>query len=219
VPMIGRTVDDVLAIAEHEWRLCELNVRDREALSADLRADLDAALADGASLDDMIGQDVRGFARHLATEAGARRVPYEYGRLFRVALAGLMPGLVLGFLFITGLAITPDTRAALATFYAVTAAVVLAGPIAAIRWRMRDALGVHRTVAALSLALPLAAIVATPLTFGFAWLSGYSMSPPALLLEVALILALFTAAVLAARRWALRDREPATAAEPAASTA
>jgi hypothetical protein len=84
-------IDDAIAIAEHEWRLSKVDARDLAALSRDLRLDLEAAAADGVTPQQLIG-DFRSFARRVAEEADARRVPYEYQRLLLTALAGRRAG-------------------------------------------------------------------------------------------------------------------------------
>ena len=89
-------IDDAIAIAEHEWRMSNVDARDIAALSRDLRLDLEAAAADGVNPRQLVG-DVRAFARRVAEEAGARRVPYEYQRLLLTALAGTLPGLIVGY--------------------------------------------------------------------------------------------------------------------------
>ena len=77
-----------------------LDRRDSAVLAADLRQDLEAAAADGLMPQALIGEDVRGFARRLAEEAGARRIPYAYRRLLESAAVGALPGLVFGYLYV-----------------------------------------------------------------------------------------------------------------------
>jgi hypothetical protein len=219
----GRTVDEALAIAEHEWRVRGIDRRDRAALSADLRLDLEAAAADGITPDRLLGPDVRDFARRLADEAGARCVPYEYRRLLLTALAGAGPGIVVGYLrmYWFPLAIDPTTPVAvvLLVYYGLPAALVLAGALIAVWTRMRDVPGIRRTVAAMSLLLPLAGTAITPITMGFAWLTGYSTQVPVALLELALVASALAGAIVLARRWALREPggDTTVSAEPGAT--
>ncbi|MEU2616421.1 hypothetical protein ABZ570_33405, partial [Micromonospora sp. NPDC007271] len=93
--------DDVIAVAEHEWRAIGVVPRDRAALADDLRRELEAAAADGITPRELLGDaDVRAFARRLAAEAGAGRLRYETDRLLRTALVGALPGLVLSWLLL-----------------------------------------------------------------------------------------------------------------------
>ncbi|MCW6010405.1 hypothetical protein K1W54_38540 [Micromonospora sp. CPCC 205371] len=211
---------DVVAIAVDEWRAMGLVEADRTALADDLRMELRAAVADGATPEQLIGPDIRVFARRLAEEAGARRVPYEFRRLLLAALAGAAPGAVVGWLRLWYLPIfpndpTPSTVVILA-MYAGLALPVLAGALvgAAIGLRGRPAVG--GTVARMALLVPLAGLLATPLTMGFAWLVGYSTLTPIVLMEVGIVAAFLAGATVIARRWALAatGAAAATPSEP-----
>ena len=77
--------------AEREWRRLHVRPADLARLSRDLRDDLTAAAAEGVAASELLGADVRGFARRLADEAS--RVPYEFDRLLLTALVGALPGM------------------------------------------------------------------------------------------------------------------------------
>jgi hypothetical protein len=203
-------VDDVIAVAEHEWRALGLDRRDSAALAADLRQDLEAAAADGVTARALLGDDVRGFARRLAEEAGARRVPYEQRRLLLTALAGAVPGMVLGYLLLYAppVVVPADVPVLVAVlaYYVPPCLAVLGGALLAVWWRMREVPGIAATVAAMAVLTTLAAAVVTPVTMGFAWLTGYSTAAPVMLVEVGLVVAALAGATVLARRWALRAR-------------
>ena len=214
----ARSVDDALAIAEHEWRSRGVDRHDIAALSADLRQDLEAASADGVSPDQLVGPDIRGFARRLADESGARRVPYEYRRLLITALAGAVPGALLGYLFLAWVRVPVDVelpaRWAVFTYYGIPALVVVGGCLVAVSRRMRDVPEIRRTVAAMSVLVPVVGAAITPVTMGFAALTGYSTALPVLLFEVALVGSVLAGAIMAARRWALRAHHRAGSVVP-----
>ena len=90
------TIDEVVKAANQEWRTLGVARRDRVALAADLRLDLDAAAADEVSAEQLLDGDVRGFARRLAEEAAVRRVPGRYGQVLATGLSGAVVGALLG---------------------------------------------------------------------------------------------------------------------------
>ncbi|RKR90839.1 hypothetical protein BDK92_5223 [Micromonospora pisi] len=214
----GPSVEETLATADREWRTRGVNHRDRAALAADLRLDLEAAAADGVTPEQLLGPDVRGFARRLADEAGVVHVPRAYRRLLLTALAGTVPGVLAGYVFIVViyqvLVSTFDLRrdlevplvVGLLAYYGTAAALVIGGALVAVRVRMREVPRIGRTVAAMSLLLPLAGVAITPVTMGFARLTDYASTAPVLLIEVALVLSALAGATVLARWWALRER-------------
>lgn len=91
---------------------------------------------------------------------------------------------------------------------------MLAGAIIAVRVRLTDMPRIRPTVHAMTVLLPLAALVITPITMGFAWTTNYSTSAPAVLIEMVLVAGALGGSIVLARRWALRERRrpaPATA--------
>jgi hypothetical protein len=208
-------IDDAIAIAEHEWRLSNVEARDIAALSRDLRLDLEAAAADGVGPRQLLG-DIRAFARRVAGEADARHVPYEYQRLLLTALAGTMPGAVVGYVVLTMLPTFELTGwLAVALFYGIGCAGVLAGSLATVAVLMRDVTEIRRTVAAMAVLLPLAGLAITPVTMGFAAFTRYSLALPILATEMALVGGALAGAIVLARRWALRGRYPYVVPSPA----
>lgn len=213
-------IDDAIAIAEHEWRLSKVDARDIAALSRDLRLDLEAAAADGVNPRQLVG-DVRAFARRVAEEAGVRRVPYEYQRLLLTALAGTLPGLIVGYVVMFMVPELYETAStgwfAALVGYVAGAAGVLLGSLLTVAVLMWDVIEIRRTVAAMALLLPLAGLVITPVTMGFAALTGYSLALPIVAMELALVGGALAGAIVLARRWALHGRYPH--AVPAAAPA
>ena len=211
-------IDDAIAVAEHEWRLSKVDVRDAAVLSRDLRLDLEAASAEGVTPGQLVG-DIRAFARRVAEEAEARHVPYEYQRLLLTALAGTLPGVVVGYV---AMAIVPEPYASQLTgwlaafaYYGGGAAGVLLGSLLTVAVLMRDVVEIRRTVAAMALLLPLAGLVITPVTMGFAALTGYSLALPIVATEMALVGGALAGAIVLARRWALHGRYPHAVPAPA----
>ncbi|MFI6759541.1 hypothetical protein ACIBF5_10445 [Micromonospora sp. NPDC050417] len=213
----GPSVEATLATADREWRARGVNRRDRIALATDLRQDLEAAAADGVTPEQLLGPDVRGFARRLADEAGLPGVPRAYQRLLLTALAGTVPGVLAGYLFLFGIYqvivsifdLRRDLEVPLAVgllaYYGTAAALVIGGALVAVRVRMREVPRIGRTLAAMSVLLPLAGVAITPVTMGFASLTNYASSAPVLLIEVAMVLSALAGATVLARWWALRE--------------
>jgi hypothetical protein len=212
------TVDETMTAARQEWRRMGVSERDRRTLAADLRLDLEAAVADGVPADQLIDGDVRVFARRLAEESGVRHVPPRYGSIVATALAGAVVGVLAGALIVAGvhwLMVTLfdlpgdfNVPVALAAtiYYGGVGLVALAGAVIGVLILLRQVPAIGRTAAAMALVTPLSAIVVVPLVMLFARSTGYSTSVAIVLTEVALTIAGFAAATLLARRWSLTGR-------------
>jgi hypothetical protein len=211
------TVDGALAAVDKAWRAYGVGPADRVALADDLRFDLREAVADGRTPQDLLGPDVAAFARRLADEAGVERIPAENGRLLGSATLGATLGAVAAFLVLMAYPLLFQNfdiphparvpiQVAVGAFYGIPAVVVLAGALIAVRVRLKDLPQVRPTVHAMAVLLPLAAIVITPITMGFAWTTGYSTSAPVVLIELVLVAGTLAGAIVLARRWALRER-------------
>jgi len=221
------TIDQALATADRAWRAHGVRHADRAALAADLRLDLESAAADGVGPAQLLGADVPGFARRLADEAGVHREPPELGRLLGTALVGGTLGAALGVgalalldplgVSLGELTTDPDipVQVVVTAYYLIPAVLVVAGTVATVRTRLRDLPRIRATANAMILLLPLAGIVVTPITMAFAWMTGFSTSSPAVVIEMLLVAGACAGAIVLARRWALREpaeRHPADAA-------
>ena len=211
------TIDDTMAVAEQAWRAYGVRRADRATLAADLRLDLESAGADGVGPAQLLGADVAGFARRLADEAGVRRMPPEHLRVLGTALVGAALGAALGFavmllvfssfvrFFDSPRWLDVPVQLAVAVYYGIPAVIVVVGAALTVRVRLRDLPCVRSTVKAMSLLLPVAGAVITPVTMAFAWWTGFSTSAPVVLFEVLMVLAALAGATVLARRWALRE--------------
>jgi hypothetical protein len=221
-------VEAAIAAANRQWRAMGVVESDRAALTDDLRVELTAAAADGVALTELIGDDVRGFARDLAISAGARRVPYEFRRLLLTALVGAVPGLALAWLLIWRWWWWPmldmDSLPQQVALYAVCALVTLLGALYAVHRRMRGEAAIGRTVLAMAVLVPVAGALSVPVTMGFASLTGYSLALPVLAVETAIVGGALAGATVLARRWALAPTlgsvpKPAAGGRPEATPA
>ncbi|WFE28285.1 hypothetical protein O7623_03480 [Solwaraspora sp. WMMD791] len=215
------TIDDAVATADAAWRAYGVTHADRAALAADLRSELEAAVADGVTPAQLLGDDVPGLARRLADEAGVARVPAEYGRVVRTALAGAVAGTVVGYLammviypVVVHLVDLPRSfrvplLLAVAVYYGIPAALLVAGAVVAVRTRLRDLPRIRATATRMLLLMPTAGIVVTPVTIAYAWATGFSTVPTVVAFEIALVVGAIVGATVLARRWAVRDPAPA----------
>ncbi|MFG3423384.1 hypothetical protein [Micromonospora sp. NPDC048063] len=208
-------VDNLLAAADREWRALGIHRRDRVTLTADLRAELEAAAADGLDPAELLGADPTEFALRIAEEAGVERTPPRYGQVLGVATAGAMLSLVVGYVvvislhqaFVAAFDLPRSVRVPLwlaaGVFYGGVAAVVVAGAVLAVRIALRDAPHIRHTAARMTLLLPPAIAAAIAAAVTFAWSLNFPLTPSAIAAEVAIVLAAFLAATALARRWSV----------------
>lgn len=213
------TVDTALTNVEREWQAYGVSRLDRAVLAADLRVDLQSAADSGADPDDLIGADVRGFARRLADEAGVHRGQAEYGRVVGTSMIGSVLGLVAGFgLFLVlspamvALVDLPRGEtfdriwmwAGILLFYAGLVTGVTVGAMLAARLRLRDLPCIRRTTRAMAVTMPLAGTLVLPVLLGVPQLLGQGADILLVSFEVAIIVGVAVGAVVFARRWATR---------------
>ncbi|GAA3221008.1 hypothetical protein ACFO1B_16875 [Dactylosporangium siamense] len=208
-------VDDLLAAADRQWRTLGVQRGDRLALGTDLRAELEAAQADGLAPAELLGADPAAFARRLAEEAGVERLPPRYGPILAAAFFGAVVALIVGFVLATGLheafvaafdlprSVHVPVWLAGGGFYAGVAAVTIAGSVFTVRVLLRDAPRIRHTTTRMALLLPpaVAAAVAAAVAFGNAL--DYPLTPFAIGAEVAIVLVGFLATTVLARRWSI----------------
>ncbi|WP_250000724.1 hypothetical protein [Actinoplanes sp. M2I2] len=209
------TIDEAITAAAREWRRLGLRSRDRQALAADLRLDLEAALADGVPTEELIDGDVTVFARRLVEESGLRPVPARYGQIAATALAGAVVGVLVGVLIVAGVYtivvqafnrpadFTMPPALAAGIYYGGIGLVALGGAVIGVLILLRHLPAIGRTAAAIAALTPLSAVVLVPLIMMFARVTGYSTSIAIVLIEIALAIAGFAAVITAARRWSL----------------
>jgi hypothetical protein len=209
------TIDEAITTAGREWRRLGVPARDRQTLAADLRLDLEAAVADGVPADRLIDGDVTVFARRLAEESGVRHVPPRYGRIVTTALAGAALGVLAGVLIMVGVyTVTKQVfnapgnfglpmPVAAGVYYGGVGLVALGGAVIGVLTVLRGLPAIGRTAAAISVLTPVGAIVVIPLITLFARTTGYSTSAAIVVIEVVLSVATFAAAIVLARRWSL----------------
>ncbi|MBU2671026.1 hypothetical protein KOI35_46770 [Actinoplanes bogorensis] len=209
------TVDETINAAGQEWRRLGVSAQDRRTLAADLRLDLEAAVADGVPADQLIDGDVQVFARRLVEESGVRHVPPRYGTIVATALAGAVVGVLVGALIVAGVHMVMVTlfdlpgdfnvpvAIAAGIYYAGVGLVALAGAVIGVLILLRNVPAIGRTAAAMAWLTPLSAIVVVPLIMLFARTTGYSTAVSIVLTEVALTIAGFVGATVLARRWTL----------------
>ncbi|MEH0972827.1 hypothetical protein V6U77_17045 [Micromonospora sp. CPCC 205546] len=208
-------VDNLLAAADRKWRALGIHRRDRVSLKADLRAELEAAAADGLDPAELLDADPSGFALRIAEEAGVERTPPRYGRVLGVATAGAMLSLVVGYIVVVSLhqafvaafdlprSVRVPLWLAAGVFYGGIAAVVVAGAVLAVRIALRDTPHIRHTAARMTLLLPPAVAAAIAAATAFAWSLDYPLTPPAIAAEAAIVLATFLAATALARHWSV----------------
>ncbi|XVU21663.1 hypothetical protein ACQPZJ_30875 [Actinoplanes sp. CA-054009] len=211
----GSAIDAVLATADREWRALGVHRRDRATLGADLRADLEAAGADGRTPAELLGTDPAGFARRLAEESGVERTAPRYGSLLGVATAGAVIALAVGYAVVLGLHqafvaafdLPRDVRVpvwlAAGVFYGGVVAIVVAGAVLTVRVALRAVPRIRHTAARMALLLPPAFGVAIAGAVATGWALDFRLTPVAIAAEAAVVLVAFLGATALARRWSV----------------
>lgn len=213
--MSASIIDNLLAAVDREWRGLGVGRRDRVALAADLRGELESAAGDGLDPAELLGDDPAGFARRIAEEAGVERVAPRYGQVLGAATAGGVLALVAGFalvnllheVFVAAFDLPRGVHVpiwlAAGVFYGGVAAVVIVGAVLAVRFGLRDVPRSRRTAARMAVLLPPALVVATGAAAGFGLALDFPLTPVAIGTEAAIVLAAFLTATGLARRWSV----------------
>ncbi|MEV6846061.1 hypothetical protein [Actinoplanes sp. NPDC051411] len=205
------SVDELVTVTDRQWRKLGVGPGDRATLAADLRAELEAAAADGLDPAGLVGADVAGFARRVAEEAGVERTPPLYGPVLGVATAGAVLSLIVGYgvviglhdVFVAAFDLPRGTHVpiwlAAGIFYGGVAAVVIAGAAVGVRLVLRQTSRIRDTATRMSLLLPPALTAAILAAAGVGWALDFALTPAVIGAEGAIVLAGFLAATAAAR--------------------
>ena len=206
------SVEAVRAELDAAWRRLGIRLADRREMAEDIVADLRAGAAEGLDPHAMIGPDVDTFARQVVDARGVPPLEHGYGRMLLGGLLGAVAAVTVGSL---------PTEAALGRLsslqqsgrdqwvwalsaYGVLAVACTAAALTGIAVALRGLVAVRATVWRAALLLPVAGVVITPLTMSFAAATGYDTATRTVLLETGMVLGACAAAVVGARRWALR---------------
>lgn len=212
---------------ERAWTRLGVPGRERRRLSADLERDLEESVAVGADLDELLVEDTTTFARELAlaTEvellATITRAPVTTWRLITTMIGGGIGGALLTWYVVfpvglTALSEAPEI-AAIVILYVAAAACVVAGALAAVRWRFRDdPASTPRRVIAAGVGFVVGGLLGIAPTVGLSAAAGYSDA-----LTVVLLLTVVAGSFCAAGAWlALRVADhPRASAEPTSALA
>jgi hypothetical protein len=205
-------VDTLVTATDRRWRALGVRPDDRAILAADLRAELEAAAADGLDPADLVGADVTGFARRVAEEAGVERTPPLYGPVLGVATGGAVLSLIVGYCLVNAVydvfvALFDLPRGfhvpiwlAAAVFYGGVAAVVVTGAAVGVRVALRHAPRIRDTAKRMSLLLPPALTLAVVAAVAVGGAFDFALTPAVIGAEALVVLAGFLAATAAARR-------------------
>jgi hypothetical protein len=188
-------------------------------MAAELRADLDAARADGRDPGVLVGDDVDAFAQAWATERGEVHARGRYPRTVVAMLAGLVAGAPAGAaasglvtwareMFARESIDYSDSRFLLAG-YALTAVGAYAGALVVTYWALRRAADgqAGRTLRALAVVLPVGGVLATAAGVGAAAVLHFSRTTNVILFVAMVAASVVVAATMAARWWVLRTGE------------
>lgn len=210
------SINDVVTGAERQWRTMAITRRDRETMAQDLRHELEAAAADGATMQDLVSGDIPAFARDIATAAGATRVPHDTKAVLLAALIGACPWLIAAYILVWWLPTRggidspgwpPSSDVFLIIEYTALALIVIVGALAGVWSRRKRLTAIGRTVAAMALLLPLAGLC-TLLVLA-------TVASQDLFSAVVVGAALSGIAIAAARRWAVASTLGTLGATPA----
>lgn len=99
MPEHPHAVDALLREVERQLRTHRVRRDHREAVLAEVGADLLAAEADGRDPGELVGDDVAAFVRRTVEEGGYARAPRDVGRVVALGVVGAPVAVVLGYLF------------------------------------------------------------------------------------------------------------------------
>lgn len=217
----------VVARVQREWRLLGVPRALRDVVARDVAADLHDAYREGRTPESVLGTSVREFAADVARENGWLVAWPMYGRLLAAAGAGAGLAVAAGLVLLLPLTAWSLEVAAAALLgragvtaaagedpswylpivlgsYVVFGVGFVAAVLGCVRWALRSAVGLTRTLRAGALGLPASAALSLPVAVWVGHVSGFSTSPPVVLTECGLVLGAAAVALVTARAWAVR---------------
>jgi hypothetical protein len=203
-----------LGRVEREWQRHHISARDRRLLAAELQRDVEDAVANGASLDALLHQDIAAFAHELAQAHGAQPTPLALPpdptlrNLIATRLGGGVLGAIVSWYFVYPVIghTMPDAPmvAALLFGHGLAAAITVASALGAVAWRFRESRPERRTFVALGVGFVMGGLLSIAPVAGFARTTGYSSASVVVLVETALAAAFISAGIAVALRVAGR---------------
>ncbi|MEZ0166487.1 hypothetical protein AB2L27_17140 [Kineococcus sp. LSe6-4] len=216
----------VVALLQRRWRVLGVPRALRDAVARDVSADLHDAHRQGRTPESVLGTSVPDVATEVARENGWLVAWPMYGRVLVAAGVGAVMALAAGLVLLLPLAAwtvsavpavlgwagvtvgadgdpswyLPIVLGAYVVFGVAFVAVVLA----CVRWALRSAAGLNRTLRAGVLGLPASAALSLPVAVWIGHVSGFSTAPHVVLTECGLVLGAAAVALVAARAWAVR---------------
>jgi len=202
----------------------------REAVAADVAADLHAAYLQGRPLEVVLGVTSEHFAEQVARENGWL-VPWPmYGRMLTSAALGAAGAIAAGIVLVlpatlgivaavgwvllwAGVDLGSQVTASGQTYwyapivyaiYTLFGMGFVAAVLAAVRRGLKAAVELRRTLRAGLVLLTVSAAISLPLALAIGHASDYSNAPFVVAAEFSLVLGLASVALVAPRAWALR---------------
>lgn len=206
-----------LEVVSYYWQRRGVSDEDGARLRTDLERDLRSALADGATVDALVGEDPSDFARELAEAdgLGATSLRPDHSMttpsLLLTALIGMLVGAVAsallwypaGLRLLEGLSLSNSVQVAFAVgLHVVAACICTVFAMAAVRWRFRFHGEIRRITIFTGVSLLLGGATSVAPTMAVAAILDYSSAATVVLLEVGIVLA-FCVAGLRTAQWIL----------------
>ncbi|MEW1960169.1 hypothetical protein [Kineococcus sp. NPDC059986] len=223
---VPEDVRRVVARVQREWRLLGVPRPLRDAVAGDVAADLHDAHRQGRTPESVLGTSVRDFAREVARENGWLVAWPQYGRMLAAAAVGAGLSVLVGAVLLVPLVGWSTNVVAVVLgeagvtvgdggdpswylpvvlgTYVLFGAGFVAAVLGCVRWALRSAEGLTRTLRFGALGLPASAALSLPVAIWIGHASGFSTSPSVVLTECGLVLGTAAAALVAARAWAVR---------------
>jgi len=211
-----------LSVVDYYWQRLGVPTTERERLGDELRRDVQASLAEGASVEELIAVDPAQFASDIAeaNEVPTAALRPDHALTTSSYVATALVGAVLGGLVALAVWYPPGERIMDQLSYQEQGLVALvlhcgaacfatAGAMVAVHWRFRFQRHLRLAVVLTGGFLLLAGVASIFPTMALAASTGYSTQTPIVIDEVGLVLLFCTAGLLLAR-WIFGrvDRRP-----------